>query len=118
MAKISIVVLADTKTHGDLGRIANALTTAQECKQAGDEVELLFDGAGVKWVAELSAGGHKLEPAFRSIEDRVAGACAFCAQAFGVRAAVESSGIPLLDEYKQHPSLRRRVADGYEIITF
>jgi len=31
---------------------------------------------------------------------------------------VESSGIALLDEYHAHPSLRKRIADGYEIITF
>lgn len=30
MAKISVVVLADTETHGDLGRLANALATVKE----------------------------------------------------------------------------------------
>lgn len=62
MAKVSIVVLADTETHGDPGRIANALTTAHECMDAGDEFEVLFDGAGTKWIAELSGRDHKLSP--------------------------------------------------------
>lgn len=30
LTKVGIVVLADTETHGDLGRIANALTSAKE----------------------------------------------------------------------------------------
>jgi hypothetical protein len=118
MAKLSILVLADTETHGDLGRIANALTTAQECSEAGDDVELLFDGAGTKWVAELSNGRHKLAPAFESVRQHVAGACDYCAKAFGVRARIEASGVALLDEYHQHPSLRRRVEEGYDVITF
>jgi hypothetical protein len=42
----------------------------------------------------------------------------YCAKAFGVRSAVEKSGVALLDEYQQHPSLRRRVEEGFEVITF
>jgi hypothetical protein len=30
----------------------------------------------------------------------------------------EKMGIPFLAEYDQHPSLRNRVAIGYEVITF
>ncbi len=45
MSKISVVLLADTETHGDLGRVANALSLVKEAKQEGDEVELVFDGA-------------------------------------------------------------------------
>lgn len=118
MAKLLIVVLADTETHGDLGRIANALTTGQECLEAGDDLEIIFDGAGTKWIAELAGTEHKLAPAFDAVRDQVAGACDYCAKAFGVHQAVQSSGIALLDEYKQHPSLRKRVEHGFEVITF
>lgn len=118
MAKVSIVVLADTQTTGDLGRIANALTTAQECLEAGDQFEVLFDGAGTKWIAELADGDHKLRPAFEAVRGHVSGACEYCANAFGARRAIEASGIPLLDEYREHPSIRRRVEDGFEVITF
>jgi hypothetical protein len=46
MAKAALVVLADTNSREGLGRIANALVTAQEFDQAGDEVTIVFDGAG------------------------------------------------------------------------
>jgi hypothetical protein len=118
MAKVSMVVLADTETHGEVGRIANALTTAQECLDPGDEFEVLFDGAGTKWIAELAGRDHKLSPTFDAVRDHIAGACDYCAKAFGVRSAVESSGVALLDENHQHPSLRRRVEQGFEVITF
>jgi hypothetical protein len=118
MAKIAVIVLADTETHGDLGRIANALTTVSESKEAGDAVELIFDGAGTKWVPELSKADHKLHPAFDNVRDKVAGACEFCAGAFGVKEQVRAVDVPLLDEYHDHPSLRKRVAEGFEVITF
>jgi hypothetical protein len=54
MAKVGIVLLADVETQGDKGRAFNALTTAREFKEAGDEVVLLFEGAGTKWVRELA----------------------------------------------------------------
>jgi hypothetical protein len=63
MTKVAIVVLADTETHGDLGRIANALTSAQDFKEAGDEATIVFDGAGTKWIGELSRPDHKLHEA-------------------------------------------------------
>lgn len=36
---MAVIVLADVETHGDLGRIANALTALNESKEAGDHGE-------------------------------------------------------------------------------
>lgn len=118
MNKVAILVLADTETHGDLGRAVNALEVAKEFKEAGDEVALIFDGAGTKWVAELSNPEHRRHALFASLRDVVHGACAFCSAAFGVKDAVLSAGVTLLDEFEQHPSLRRLVSQGYQVITF
>ncbi len=118
MTKVAIVVLADTETHGDLGRVSNALTTTKEFEEAGDEVTVIFDGAGTKWVGELSKPDHRLNGNFEEIRDSVAGACAYCANAFGVKYQVEKSGIPFLDEYDGHPSLQKLVSQGYQVITF
>jgi hypothetical protein len=118
VTKVSIMVMSDTETHADRARVANALTTAFEFKEAGDEVELIFTGAGTKWVSELSDPDHRLHRAFGLVKDKVAGACKACATAFGVREDVEATGVPLLTEYKGHQSVRDRVIQGYEIITF
>lgn len=31
--------------------MANALTTAKEAKEAGDQIRVVLDGAGTKWAA-------------------------------------------------------------------
>lgn len=118
MAKAAIVVLADTETHENLGRIANALTSAKEFKEAGDQTTIVFDGAGTRWVAELSDPDHRLHKAFESVKDVVEGACAYCAKSFGVKEEVQKSEVPLLEEYAGHPSLQRLVSEGYQVITF
>jgi hypothetical protein len=118
MAKVGIVVLADTETHGDLGRVVNALLTAREATEAGDEVRLIFDGAGTGWIGELANPEHRSHPLYQSVKDQITGACRYCAGAFGATAAIEAAGVPLLDEYHQHPSLRRLIADGFAVLTF
>lgn len=118
MQKIAVVILADTDTPEAMGRVANALTLVQEAKGAEDDVELIFDGAGVKWVREFSKPEHRLKGLYEAVKDRVGGACEFCAGAFGVKEAVRSAGVALLGEFDGHPSLRERVARGYQVITF
>jgi hypothetical protein len=117
MAKVGIVLLADVETQGDKGRAFNALTSAREFKEAGDEVVLLFEGAGTKWVRELERDDGRFGEAFAQVKG-VAAACKHCATVFEVVDAVDASGVPLLDEYATHPSLKRLVDRGYQVITF
>ena len=46
MPKLAVVLLAATDTPEAMGRMANALTTAKEFHDAGDDVKVTFDGAG------------------------------------------------------------------------
>ena len=109
MPKVAVLLLADTETHADKGRAANALMTVQEFAEAGDEATLIFDGAGTRWAAEFAKEGNDLHPLFARVRDHVAGACHYCAGAFDVRDQLERDGIPLLRENKGHPSVRRLV---------
>ena len=118
MAKVAIVILSDTGTHADSARVANALTTAYEFKEAQEEVMLIFTGAGTKWVAELSDPDHRLNRAFGLVKDKVAGACKACATSFGAREAVQASGVALLTDYRGHQSLRKVINEGYQVVTF
>lgn len=45
-AKVAIVILADTETRADRAKVANALTTAYEFKEAGEVVTVVFTGPG------------------------------------------------------------------------
>ncbi len=118
MNKVAIVVLADKETHSDMGRIANALEVAKELKEGGDEVSIIFDGAGTRWVGPLADKDHQMNPLFDAVRDKVDGACFFCSGAFGVKNEVEKSGIPFLQDYDGHPSLKAYLDKGYQVITF
>jgi hypothetical protein len=117
MIKLAVMLLADTDTPEDAGRMANALTTAKEAKDAGDDVRVVLDGAGTKWVAELSAEGHKYHRLFADLREHI-GACVYCARAYGVFDQLDAAGVARLAEYKDHPSVRQLVVDGYHVITF
>jgi hypothetical protein len=116
--KAAIILFADTDRPEGMGRVANALTSAREFKEADDEVRVIFDGAGVKWVAELADEGHKYHGLLEEVRDVVAGACVYCSRAYGVTEEVEAAGVPFLDEFRGHPSIRALVANGHQIITF
>ena len=118
MAKGAVVVLAGIEGREAVGRIANALVTAREFREAGDEVVLLFDGAGTQWIGVLQEPEHKYHSAFEAVRDVVTGACAYCASAYGVTDAVERAGVPLLAEYDEHPSIKRLIDAGYAVVTF
>lgn len=118
MLKVAIVVLADTETLGDLGRVVNALQAVKEFKESGDEVQLVFDGAGTKWIPEFSKPDHKYKPLFSSVQDKIVGVCSYCANAYGVQGAVHASGYPAAADYESHPSFRQMALQGYQVITF
>jgi hypothetical protein len=118
MPKLAVVVLADTETHADLGRVVNALESAKEFQDAGDDVAIVFDGAGTRWVEVLDDPGHKRHALWSEVKGSVAGACSFCSVAFGAEAGVRGAGVQLLSQHDGHPSLRAYVVDGYQVVTF
>jgi hypothetical protein len=118
MTKVAFLVLADTEAREGLGRVVNAMIGTKEFKDVGDEARLIFDGAATKWVGELAKPDHRYHELFEAVRDRVAGACGYCAQAYGAEQDVQREQIALLDEYEHHPSLRRLVAEGFQVFTF
>ena len=57
--KAAIILFADTDRPEGLGRLANALTSAREFLEAGDDIAVIFDGAGVKWIPEVAQPDHR-----------------------------------------------------------
>lgn len=115
--KAAIVVLAGTESHADLGRLTNALQAAREFDEAGDDVRVIFDGAGTGWIPKLEAGDSPAAPLYESLSHLVE-ACEYCAGAFDVSEGVAESEAETLAEFEGHPSVRDLVADGYEVITY
>jgi hypothetical protein len=116
--RLAVVVMAGADTHEGLARLVGALEMAREFKQAGDDVVIVFEGAGTEWAAALPAPEHNVHGLYSTVADCVRGACEFCASAFGVKDRLESHGMPLLADHDGHPSLRALASQGYQIATF
>ncbi len=123
--KTAIIILTGPKTGSEeaLGRIFNGLAAAYDFKQAGDEVSIRFQGAGTRWIGELSKKDHAAHDLFEAVKDKVAGVSCGCADVFGGTEEAEKSGFDLI---KDNPvpgttgmaSFRKLAAEGYTILTF
>ncbi len=122
--KAAIIVLSDPNSGEDaLGRVFNALAVAYDFQQQGDEVSVLFQGAGTRWIAELNKSDHPVHELFNAVKDTVAGISRGCAEVFGATEEVEKSGFDFINDNavpgtKGLPSLRTLAADGNTILTF
>jgi hypothetical protein len=118
MSKVAVIILAGTEGHANAGRLVNGLETAKEFAETpGDDVELIFDGAGTQWVPELEDEDNDYHDLYRTVRADAA-VCDFCSGAFGVEDAVADTGVVTLDDHDGHPSIRSLVTDDYEVITF
>lgn len=116
MNKVAVFVFADTETNEGLGRVVNALETAKEFKNG--DVRLYFDGTGTKWPAELAKENHIAHKLYESVTGKVAGACSFCAAAFGATESIKKARIQLVDEFEQHISIKELLSDGFQIMNY
>ena len=98
--KAAIVVLSDPKSGSEeaLGRLFNALASAYDFKQSGDDVSLLFQGAGTRWIGEVNKSDHPAHALFEEVKDKVAGVSCGCADVFGGTEDAEKAGFDLIKE--------------------
>lgn len=123
--KTAIVVLSDPKSQSEeaLGRLFNALAAAYDFKHNGDEVTLLFQGAGTRWAGEVVKKDHPAHALYKAVEDKVAGVSCGCADVFGAKDTAKSNGFALIKDNAVPgtsglPSLRALSAAGYNIMVF
>jgi hypothetical protein len=123
--KAAIIVFSDPKSRSEeaLGRLFNALATVYDFKQRGEEVTLLFQGAGTRWAGELVKKDHPAYELFTSVKDKVAGVSCGCADVFGAREGVELCGLELIKDNSVPntsglPSLAKLLAENYTVLTF
>ena len=123
--KAAIIVLSDPKSNTEeaLGRVFNALASAYDFKHDGQEVTVLFQGAGTRWIGELTKTDHPAHDLFEAVKDTVAGVSCGCADVFGATEDVIKSGYELIKDNAVPkttglPSLRQLAQDGYTVLTF
>lgn len=122
--KHAIVILSDPKGGEEaLGRAFNALAFAADAQRSGDEVKVLFAGAGTRWPAELTRLGHPAAGLYQAVRPLVMGASCGCSEVFGARAEVEACGVELLRENQLEgtsglASVRALMAEGFSPLLF
>ena len=123
--KTAIIILSDPKSNSDeaLGRFFNALAVAYDHKEHGDDVQILFQGAGTRWPGEMNNENHPVYDLYKAVEDKVAGVSCGCADVFGSAEEATKSGFDLIKDNAVPgtsglPSLQKLRSDGYEIMIF
>jgi hypothetical protein len=117
MNKVALVIYSTLEGAGN-SAIYRALMFAQELARAGDDVAIVFDGAGSQVAAEMAQPGHRFHSLFASVRAQVRGVCRYCAKSYEVLDAIEPSGLPLLTDDRGHASLRALLLEGRQIITY
>ena len=123
--KVTIIIMSDPKNGSDeaLGRAFNGLAAAYDFKQAGDDVSINFQGAGTRWIGELTKKDHPAHDLFEAVKDQVAGVSCGCADVFGGAEDAKKSGFDLITNNPVPgtsglPSLRTLLSEGSTILTF
>ena len=119
-------MLSDPKSGSreeSLGRVFNALAAAYDFKQRGDDVSVLFQGAGTRWIGELSQEDHPAHALYKEVEDTIAGVSCGCADVFGGGDEAKASGFDLITDNPVPgttglPSLAALFSEGRNVLTF
>lgn len=116
--KTAFVILAGGDQPESLGRVVNALTGAYEYIEGGGEVKIIFDGAGTQAAAALAKPDHEYHELFEKTRGRITAVCSYCAGAYEVKDQIAAANLPLVDEFKGHPSFKRLLEDGFQVLVF
>lgn len=117
MNRIAIVIYSKLEGAG-ISAVYRALMFVDELLRAGDDVALVFDGAGSTALAEVLKPESALHRAWTKAAPALRGVCAYCAKSYEVREELEAAGIPMLGDDRGHASLRGLLLEGRQIITF
>lgn len=122
--KLAIIILSDPH-NGDeaLGRAFNGLALAAEATSKGDEVNIVFAGAGTRWPANCTKVNHPANALYNAVRPSIAGASCGCSAVFGATTDVAACGLPEINDNALSgtpglASIRRYVADGWQTLVF
>jgi hypothetical protein len=123
--KQAIFIMTDPRSGSDeaTSRALNALAMADECRRSGDELAIVFAGAGTRWPEELSKLSHPANARYNAVREFVRGASRSCAMRNGATAGVENAGVALIGDNEVAgtagvASFRRYYAEGWNVTVF
>jgi hypothetical protein len=113
----AMLVLAGTETRADLGRVVNALQIARELHEAGDEVTVIFDGAGTQWSRRCRMRATSTTACSKDQGQGGRGVKLLRGRLRG-KGRDREHRLDLIDEFEGHPSVRKLISNGYQVLTF
>ena len=123
--KHAVVILSDPNsgTEEAVARTYNGCAFAYDCKQHGDEVAIIFLGAGARWPKALEDSSHPAHKVYTGVKDNILGVSSECAVVFGAEADTRELGYKLLTDNALPDtsglaSIRNLIDDDYKVVTF
>jgi hypothetical protein len=106
--------------EGEMLCFAHVLINALDMAERGHETRVVFEGASINLLPELTDSGNQFHGLYDKAKDRglIAGACKACSAKLGKTEAVQAEGLPLLAEAMGHPSMAAWREQGFEVLTF
>jgi hypothetical protein len=117
MHRIAIVIYSRLEGSGK-SAVYRAMMFADELLRAGDDVAIVFDGAGSTALADMIRPESDLHRVWTKAAPALRGVCAYCAKSYGVKEALDAAAIPMLTDDRGHASLRALLGEGRQVITF
>lgn len=117
MHKVDLVIYFELEVSGKAA-LYRALMSAEEHLRAGDDVALVFVGAGSNALADMLKPDNDPHHVWTKVALALRGGRSYCAKSDGVKNVLEPAGITLLSNDKGHASLRKLLLEGRQIITF
>ena len=118
MLKAAIVLLADAETREGAGRMANALTTVKEFKDAGDDAILDFAARRPAGCRNSRTPATSTTACCRMSATRCRERASTAPAPTASRTPSKPPASPLLDEYHGHPRVRDLMLAGRQVVTF
>ncbi len=106
--------------NGESMCFAHVLLNGLDMKEKGYDIKIVIEGAATGLVPAMLQNGNMLNQLYKKAKNLgiIEGACKACSIKMGTLEAIETEGIPILEDMSGHPSFSQYQMRGYEIITF
>ncbi len=106
--------------NGEPMCFAHVLLNAIDLHENNYDVKIIIEGTATKQIKELADPAKPFANLYQKIKkiELIDCVCKACAAKTGALDAALEQDLTLCDEMSGHPSIRRYIEKGYEVITF
>lgn len=115
MKKIALVAF-----NGEAMCFVHVLLNALDMADHNMEVKVVIEGSATRLVKDLNDPAKPFAGLYKQVKDRglIDCVCKACAAKMESIESAKVQNLPLCDDVSGHPSLRKYMEKGFEIITF